>query len=258
MLNPIVLAAPIPRNTGWTPSKLGSNLIAWWNANDHGAANMTDDGGGLISAWTDNVGGVSLTAATTARPTWTTGVVTFDGSANCLRGTSLGALPTGANESVLWFSATQTAAAASERMGFAYGAIGTTLRRDLEIDASNVLTASVGTTTDPFNSSAAGYHIMKGGFLPNGGNGMLTGRLDGIIQPSVLIGAALNTGTTRVSIGSYINTTASLFWTGAVYDAIVTTDLSQTQEMQLEGYLAWKAGNQTILPFGHPFRNSPP
>jgi hypothetical protein len=67
---------------------------------------MTDDGSGVISAWVDKVGAMSVTAATTARPTWTVGALTsptgnaksgltFDGTANCMVSTDLSTLPTG-------------------------------------------------------------------------------------------------------------------------------------------------------------------
>jgi hypothetical protein len=90
---------PLPSFGYWSPYLLEPSLLkGWWCADDYGTL-MTDDGGGLISSWTDRMSKIAATGATTDRPTWSASSwpggqagVTFDGAATRLFTLSFAAL----------------------------------------------------------------------------------------------------------------------------------------------------------------------
>jgi len=242
----------------WTPASL-SAVKAWWSADDHGTANMTDDGGGLISSWKDRIGGLALTAATTARPTWGATAfngakagLTFDGSANNLTGTTLTGLPVAAVAGAVWsVGEVTTAVTATVQSIAAYGS-GAALRR-LGVHTSGVLKATGDTAeclqTTPLANGAAFF--FEGIFDAN-----VTSYWNGV--GATPVANSLNTATTRIRIGATTGTSATQFFGGAVRHYLITTALSTLQRQQLEGWLAWDSGLQSLLPAGHPYLSGPP
>jgi hypothetical protein len=74
-----------PVVAGGAPSFLTSDghTVGWYISD---AANVHDDGAGVIHQWSDVSGNNRhLLATTTARPTWSTTGITFDGTANTMR-----------------------------------------------------------------------------------------------------------------------------------------------------------------------------
>lgn len=255
-----------PTRTGvWTPSNLAAALKAWWSADDHGTANMTDDGGGLISNWIDKVSGtLAITATTTARPTWSAAAfnsayagLSFDAVANCLVATSFASLPTSSTPGEIWMSVDQQQAS-----GVASGAIlvygGLTngiFRRLLCVNNPDGKlhvgdgTGSVSDTLVDFR----GLHVIGGIFDINA-----VGRIDGRNTNPAAAAVTLNTSTTRFRIGANNAATAVSFWLGVVRHCIVTLALTPMERLRLEGWLAWDGGVQSLLPYNHPFRNGRP
>ncbi len=137
----------------WAPvASLGSTLGAWWTADDHGTARMTDDGSGVISSWTDSVGAMAITAATTARPTWTSTAfnsayagLTFDGTANCFASTTLTTLPTGANAGWAMLVVAPTTSGTLYHM-LSYGGTANATLRSLRKASNNAAQITDGTT----------------------------------------------------------------------------------------------------------------
>lgn len=216
-------------------------MVAWWNADDHGTPNMTDDGAGLISSWKDRIGGLELTAATTARPTWGAAAlnsasgIAFDGAANTLRGTTLTGLPVSATPGQILALSTD---GTSGRILCEYGGTsGGTLRR--LYDSGNTVRASDGTV-----SSTAVGPTWSGPAVAAAIFGLTTvdARMNGVAQSPGGTGATLNTGTTRFAIGSSDATTAGSFWSGVVRHVIITTALTTAEQQKIEGYLARSGG----------------
>jgi hypothetical protein len=84
--------------------------------------------------------------------------------------------------------------------------------------------------------------------------------VNGTLTPSTQntgVGSGFNI--TSYGIGTNTNTGDATYWAGYVGEVIYYTGLLTTlQIQQVEGYLAWKWGLQSLLPSGHPYKNSPP
>lgn len=256
----------IPNDGDWEPTDLGVKLIAWWNADDHGTSNMTDDGGGLISSWIDRIGGVNVTGTTTARPTWASNSfnvtqassagVSFNGTANCLTTTSLGSIPVGTTPGQMYVTGSGPGAAdANSRFIIAYGGTGGGTQRRLGKNTSSTYTGGDGTTSTSggtlfnwTNEGAVGLDFAATVYTlsANGTVGTPT------------TGATLNTSTTRLRIGASTATTAANFWLGQVRHIFITTTLTTAERQQLEGWQAWDADLVGLLPSTHPYKYARP
>lgn len=244
----------------WSPYVLPRSVLsAWWNADDHGTANMTDDGAGLISNWVDRIGGIALSGTTTARPTWTNNAfntskagVTFDGTATTLTGTSLTPLPSGAVAGEMWLSMTQILAQVGVMLS--YGGVAAGARRRLSCNATFHPIVSDGATNltqsgTPFLSSPG---VVSGQMFATTENGWMSG----VAFPNnpVTI-STLNTGTTRMRLGADNNTAAASFFSGVIRHAfILTGTLGLADRQRLEGWNAWDGGYQAQLPVTHPYQ----
>lgn len=266
--NHLLFEAPTVRQftspAAWTPATL-SALVAWWNADDHGTANMTDDGAGLISVWKDRVNAVSTTAATTARPTYGATAfnsayagVTFDGTANALTTTSFAAIPTGSTAREIWVVADQQAASGTQRIIVSYGAAAAGQDVILNRPAAGTkvqFSDNALTYTDTL-VTLSGPHFFGFGLTGT----TASGRADGApMSPASGTITSLATGTVRFRIGSRDNASVGSLWQGPlrhlfVFNAILTL----VQQQQLEGWIAWNSGLTSLLPANHPYKNGLP
>ena len=84
--------------------------------------------------------------------------------------------------------------------------------------------------------------------------------LNGTLTPSSQSsGQTGNFNLTSYGIGTNTNTGDATYWAGYLAEVIYYTGvLTTTQRQQVEGYLAWKWGLQSLLPAGHPYKNAPP
>lgn len=235
--------------TLFQPTDLGAKLKGWWNADDHGTANMTDDGAGLISSWIDRVSGIAATGATTARPTWgassflSSGAgVTFDGVGNALTSTAFTALPTGTTAGEIWILA-ETPAHAVTTILFGYGASATTFNRNVRHTASNAVQIHDGSTALTLSPPGpqTSTSILGGAWSGT----TMSGENNGYPRLSTTI-TSVNTGTTRLRIGAQINLAVNGCFTGTIRHVIVTTLLSAYQQNQLAGWLAWDASQAAL------------
>lgn len=244
---------------------LGSKLKAWWDADDHGTANMIDDGAGAISAWIDKVGAMALAAITTQRPTWgaasflsPTGNhkagLAFNGTANFMASLLLGTLPTGATAGELWALVDHYNASAAARIAFGYGsATGPNSRFLFRNAVSSVLRLHVNdgtTSTIDTQLTLYGAHALSGAWAAT----VQTGSIDGLpVGPTTI--TTINTSSTKFCIGARSLTVPDLFWLGQIRHAMVTTTLTALERQQLAAWLLWDVGwHRNRLPFNHPFR----
>lgn len=245
----------------WTLATLGAALVAWWNADDHGTANMTDDGSGLISAWKDRVGALSLTAATTARPTWAATSfnsaypgVTGDGVANVLNLSATTGLPTGSTEGWIFLLASCVSNANLEGL-FGYGANITNQSRNFFKNSTNKGLYSVsGNQVTDTAISIVGPHILATKFTST----TIFPFVDGAATTPASAAVALNTNTTRVRMFANMATTAAQFSALTISKAVITTALTTAQQQQIEGYWAWNYGLISLLASDHPYKNAAP
>jgi hypothetical protein len=248
---------------GFTPSSLGALVRARLTVDDHGTANMTDDGAGLISQWKSTDGSaLTITATTTLRPTYSAtahtppnGVavpgISFNG-ANAFVSTTLTNIPTGANAGELWLLFLTTSNLSQTMFG--YGTQSASSRRSLQVLGSNGRSRVTDQTVSIDDSIS---------LLGNGGVHVLGGRWQGTTMQSRLNGrligsstiATLATGATRLRLGADLSTSPASFATIIVFEALITDPLSDLQQQQLEAWLLRKVSwHHNRLPATHPFR----
>jgi hypothetical protein len=247
----------------WTPHVLSRSILkAWWSAEDHGTQNMTDDGSGLISNWVDRIGGLAVTAVTTARPTWSSNAfngkpaLTFDGAANCFVATALANLPTGAAPGEIW-GVCQEGVLAANGAVFRYGGGGETTRAivgqpNFQAQANDGATNNADTGPNLLSAPS----IVSAAFAGTTLNGWING-LSFTGNPTTI--PTLNTGTARLRIGANNSGSATNLFAGVIADILVIAGtLSTADRQRLEGYLAWKDVMQGSLPLLHPYRSFRP
>lgn len=261
----ITPAYQAPGWTGWTPTSLGSALKGWWAADDHGTANMTDDGAGLISAWVDRASAISATGATTARPTWsatafTGGLagVTFDGVANALISTAITALPNGSTAGEIWAEVDQRATpSATIQYPIRYGGGTASTSRGVSRAIAGTSRASIlgsASLTD-VTVNFFGPHVVQGRW----DDLLISGRIDGRVFPTPSTAVvSLATGTTRLRLGAADGGAASGFFQGALRNIIITTALPLPSQQQIEAWMMWDMGRAYALPWNHPYRHRRP
>lgn len=249
----------------WAPTAI-SSLVAWWNADAHGTANMTDDGAGLISAWLDDVNSLAVAAVTTQRPTWTEDAfngayagLTFDGAANFMLMAALDALiPSGADPSTIAVVADPGAASGSAETVSSYGANGSTTRRQIlrtgtgngsVIQANDNSSLYSVLTPDAWITPAIVVAQFEAALLSVWRDGTSGGTDTG----------TLNTTATKLVIGANAATSPAGFFGGPIRHVMIfDAALSTVQRQQLEGWLAWDSGLTSALPSSHPFKSGRP
>ena len=244
----------------WTPYDLGPGcLSAWWSADDHGTARMTDDGAGLISNWVDRAQGLALTATTTARPTWASTAfngakagLTFDGTANALVTTTLTGLPTGAVDGEIWVvcQSTRTSVDSATYCAVRYGGTADGAFRGLsrsrpsangraKVDVSSVEGAN--TLIDTALDADVALLSMRGKFS---GTTLAQDVNGAAATPGSATGVTtLNTGTTRLRVGSGISGSAGNFWKGPIRHVLILRGLLPAKEEAL--MRAWAIADVT-------------
>ncbi len=239
------LGNPALRGAGFTPLSLGS-LATWWDADDHGTARMTDDGAGLISSWTDRVAGLAITAATTARPTWTANAfntsyagLTFDGTANCFVTTTLTAIPTGANAGWAMVVVAPTTSVTLYHI-LSYGGTANGSLRSLRKTSADGGQVTDGTTGVNTTGNFKTPNMLYGDWSGTAENGYLNGSL--IAGSPATIGS-LNTGTTRFRLGASDATSPGSFTNGVIRHLFIGTGtLSTTDRQNLEAWVRADSG----------------
>lgn len=243
---------------------LGADLLAYWDATDYGTALVSDaTTPARIQSWTDRIGGLTLTASGTARPTAAAGycggrqAFIFDGTANVMRMASTSGLPTGSTPGRIWVMAEAIGAPVSTLYYVSMGAASGAARRDVMRNSSERLRISDGATSInaiAVAGSTAGAQVSVGRW--NGTT--MTGRIRGAdINPVGTI-ASLATGTTRFTVGANNSSTPIQFGHFAVTVLMVTTDsltLDQTQQLESWGYREMR--NLAALPADHPYKEGP-
>ena len=259
------------RRADWHPLVLPRTvLVGFFNADDHGTVNMTDDGAGLISTWKDCVSGMAPTAAAGARPTWASNSfngayadVGFDGTDDCLRTTTFTPLPTGSAASEVWAVVRQSAVGAvspSPRGIMRYG--GTSAGTIRALECANVGSVNRLRVTETATNINDASTLFEGHFIVGGRwNGTTQrGRINGSdTNPASTAISALTTGTTRLALGSGNATTAANFLQGGIrYLFFIAGALADADMYRLEGWSAWNSGLQASLPSSHPYRLARP
>lgn len=251
----------------WDPYLLTPSILkAWWSADDHGTGLMTDDGSGLISAWKDRIGGMSITAATTARATWSATAfnssysgLTFDGSANCYVSTTLASLPTGATGGEIFALVNQAAGTGAQHRIAHYGGNGAAVDRYISASSGNPTRFFISDNSTNLVDTSQNFsgNFIVGGYWSGTTEGARINGRD--TSPATAGTASLNTGTVRFRMGAHNSGSAGNFWRGVIRHLIITTTLTSAGRQKLEGWLAWDAAlATTLLPSSHPYYSARP
>jgi hypothetical protein len=228
-------------NNGWTPLRLGSSLLAWWDS-----AYGVSLSGSAVTAWADRKNGYSAAQGTgSLRPVFSAtsfnGVpgLTFDGTDDYLELASQ-PFPSGANPCEIWSVVSQDALVADTgvRAVFSYGGDASTARRGVErsvVTGQNRVRVTQGDGTTGFTVTVAadfsGRHIARGKYEA----AQATAYMDETAGTPVASNASI--GTSRARIGALSNTSPSNYWQGVMRDVIITGALSASETAFLQQFL---------------------
>lgn len=244
-------------------NELGAALKAYWDAEDHGSARMTDDGAGLISSWKDRIGGLDVVAAGSARPTYSTAycggreALLFNGTSTFMRVASTTGLPTGADASQIWVMYEVVGAAATTYM-CAYGGTAAGTARRVGRSSSERWFVSDGTTTNSANGTAGATNVTPHMSMGRWNGTVQSGRTHGAENPPETTITTINTSTTRLTMGASNANTAANFFSGAISAILITDDsLTTDQRQKLESWGYREVGALAVLPSDHPYKEGP-
>lgn len=226
------------------PGNGASGGLYDWLSPNH---NLTNDGAGLISSWAGRKGAVTVTAATTARPTWAANSfnsahagLTFDGVANTMASTTLTGLPTSSTSGEIWAVFGPFTNIATQFV-CRYGATTAGAYRSLGSTASAAANITEGLTACSVASPllTAGFNIVRGQWSGTTESIWLNG-VAGASNPVTI--ASLNTGTTRIRIGAGNATSAANFAATVVSDVFITGILNTLDANRMLGWIVANRG----------------
>lgn len=243
----------------WTPTELGSALVAWWDASD--TANITQSGG-KVSSWRDKVGGITLTQGTAAaQPAYSatarngTPGVTFSYAAQQVLAGTQSTLPTGTASSVIAVAGYGTGTSTNNTF-FSYGSgssNGCCRILGFGNSGTNVWASVFGTNHSPAISWSGSDRFVTWQQV-SGSASVLT--IDGVASTGPAMVSA--TAGSYVSMGMISGN--AFYLNGTVQHTLVTNRvLTASEQAKLEGWESWidgKAGAN--LPAGHPYKSRAP
>lgn len=236
-------ATPVKGGGGWSPTDLGDDLLAWWNAD---RSDLIAVSGAQITSWKDVVAGrEAVQPISASRPIWSPNSFNgspsayFDGIDDELTFESQ-PFPAGADPSEIWAVVQQDALPADTtvRSVVTYGGIGANLRalRRITSGGVNRARAAVGNGTAVVNVDGdtvdfSSRHLIRAEVAPTATTVRIDndGEASGAVVPS--------TGTTRLRLGANAVNTAANFWNGHIRDVLITGPLADEQSELLRTYL---------------------
>lgn len=246
----------------WTPDQQAS-IVGCWDASDLSTLTMTT--GNLVTGFASKYKNANtLTAATTARPTWSISArngrpgITFNGSTTVLKNASSTGVPTGTD------AITLIAVGYANTTGQAVGAIGIGTKstgalrgvgKATQSTYSNVAIAQIYGTDILSTNAWYQTDAIVSGIFPSGSSPTVVVSVNGVdASASVSVNSI---GSTAIGIGGY--PTGTYFYTGIIQECLMFSEaLSSYSRRLVEGYAAWKWGIVNRLSYDHPFKNRPP
>lgn len=241
----------LPRsNRGWTIARdIGARRL--WDFRD--GVGQTDAGGGLISAWIDQIGGtVTATASGSGRPTYVPGRGLLFNSDDFMEISGTGAMNIGsAPGSIVWYGM-QLALDANPRNLISAGS--SSQARVLRVNASTHRPGmtTVATNLEDTALRFSGLHVLMGEWA----DGRMELWFDGDYVGSAV--ATINTGNTRIRFGANASTTAGLF-SIAYFNRVLFVN-GRTSADEKRRIAAEVLGSRAVdvMRTGHPYRPRPP
>lgn len=236
----------------WTPTDLGGNLLAWWDAEELLSLSLS---GSQVSSWTDVVGGRVLSQSVgAAKPTYQESGLNsrpglfFDGADDILTGTGFAGFPVGADASELWVLLDQQTLpeAVGESVVVGYGgSLASVSRRVTRRTASGVNYAGTrigaGSTNPAGQNSSVeftGIHVIGNRVFPTETYVSIDSAQD---VPISVVPATANTGTGLTDF-QVASTGPGAFLRGTFNTIFVTNRLTDTDRRQLVRFLKKRGG----------------
>jgi hypothetical protein len=224
----------------WTPTQLGSNLKAWYDATELVLSDTN-----AVATWPDLSGNSNDITEATNRPTYRTNiqnslpVVRFDGTNDRL--SKVGGI-TGISAQPLTFFFALDSNTAGRRLVN----VGTTFA--IGHEATNVFRMFAGTNLD-YVASNTNWNVHVCVFNTTSSAGSLNGTLSSVAT------SGTNAASGDFSVGSSL--TPSVFLNGDFGEiGVVNGAVSTADRQRIEGYLGWKWG--VSLASGHPYELAAP
>jgi hypothetical protein len=245
--------------------QLGSKLKAYWDMTDaiNGSGNVTKDGSNLISAWKDRIANLTIPFVGSAQPLFSTSYLNgrasavFDGTTDYGRLVGITGLPVGSAPRQVWILF-ETIGAGQNGTMFNYGGTANDTYVRIGRSAGERLTLTTGTTGNTasgLSGATNGRHMAMGRWSATEDSGRIRG---GINPTSLVMGVALNTSTTQLTVGATNATTPAQFFSGAISAILITDDtLTIDEQQKLESWGYREAGSLVNLPDDHPYREGP-
>lgn len=248
----------------FTPLDIAT-VVAWWSP-DSGVAM---DGSNLVASWTDRVGGFAALQATPAnKPTWRANAASMLGGLRPLmhftdtsRFLEMAAfpatMPTGSGETWLFAASRMTGTGTAYtpaiigyggQRGIGYSGI---LWDGTDPSVTNRFAVMRSSGSDAFQ--VAPSMIANAIVCAKFGSGIV-GRRNGAEVGTSADGVTITTGNLR--LGRRTNGVDNIV--GYVGDVVVTGALTLAEVQKIEGWLAWRYDQQSLLAVGHPYKNNPP
>lgn len=233
----------LTRNKRWIPSSLGSGLFAFWDAE---RTDLVSTSSGLVTSWKDTVAAINLTQDTSsARPAFSNTSfngrpgITSDGIDDYLELASVPAsFPVGAAASEIWavVDALADNTDANARAIFGYGnssSGGRLVQGSRDTTRKAFSTVGNGSTSNTSQNNSVlfiGRHVARLRVDP-AAHQM---DVDGTAGNSTA--QAVNTGSARTRLASFIATSPASFGNFVFSAILVTAPLSAAQAAQMYAY----------------------
>ena len=233
---------------GFSPSSI-PNLQLWLDGNDPSGNGTTPLNGSTISTWIDK-------SSNARNATTRIGSITYNSTAKGLRfngSSSMNVNLTASSNTECVFIVVSVSTVTGDRT--LLGASSNS-GRQFRISGNNLVTLNQFSTTVlassytvPLNTPFLAQFTMDSSLLLHYANGDRTG----------YSGTGTYTAGRTTIIGGLFQTntnTDTEFLTGTIHEILVFSSINTFNRQNVEGYLAWKWGFQSRLPFSHPWRDS--
>lgn len=254
------------RKKGFDPTVVGGTQL-WFDCADTGT--MTRGAGGAVLTWRDKMRGALATTSSPGQQVMNKTIGTIPVIRFPETSWMTATVPPGPNTTTGSFSVIVLAVVNSPG-GVVYApSVVATYGRGLGIagpanagsppnnSPQTVFGGSFRSTSSGplMNNSARGYILST--YLPAGGGAELL-RVDGASASGLSASSSTEDmgASTLFEIGTRGGGTE--LWDGWCGDIIVGHRMSFADHLRLEGWMAWKYGQQSFLAASHPFRNGPP
>lgn len=255
-----LMFAHAPTGGTWTPADI--TTLAWYDAND---ADTITEVSGDVSQWDDKSGNLRHVAQTsgTRKPTYTTGQISFDGTADYL----FNSTPFMYGNGTIDVYTVSSVFAASDKRFMSEGNSGDDLpmyTMQTKSGAGDVMSAfirndagSIRLTGATLSASSA-FDDTKNLYQWGDTGSQFQGRVNADdLQTAAYTRSGVFTAD-RFAIGALLRIGSASYIDAVINEIVITSNLGDTDREKVEGYLAHTHGIAGNLPIGHTYKSAAP